>query len=62
MRLLCLISGCQWLPSPSEVVPRVCGSDLVHECCSRCGFRRYLLPGEPRALFNLRPGQRLPWS
>ncbi|MDD0843595.1 PSPA7_2676 family Cys-rich small protein [Pseudomonas sp. Gutcm_11s] len=62
MRLLCLISGCQWFSSSSSAMPRVCGSDLLHECCSRCGGQRFLLPGEQRALFSLRPGQRLPWN
>ena len=61
MTLLCLISGCQWFPERSSL-QRLCGSEMLHECCSRCGTRRYLLPGEGRALFSVRPGRQFPWS
>ncbi|WP_137973067.1 PSPA7_2676 family Cys-rich small protein [Pseudomonas sp. F(2018)] len=61
MTMLCLISGCQWFPDRSAAL-RLCGSELLHECCSRCGTRRYLLPGERQALLSVRPGQQLPWS
>ncbi|WP_156114964.1 PSPA7_2676 family Cys-rich small protein [Pseudomonas sp. ML96] len=61
MTLLCLISGCQWLRASAKG-RRLGGRTLLHECCSRCGTRRFRHPVDESVLFSLRPQPGRQWS